>query len=154
MRSTELVETMKEFLASIEAEYTFKEDAFRCDTTINDKLKNVCFIIHVDKNGYTISAIPEDVTVDETKTTDVSEYINMVNVETIGSHMSVYDDIVMCSCVLNCRGMVPNIKQIRECFVAIISCLEDFGEGLLDVIAGKGTPREIFKRYMEADRDV
>ena len=154
MRSTELVEAMKEFLASIEVEYAFKENAFRCDTIINNKIKNVCFIICIDENGYTISAFPEDVTFDETKITDVLEYINMVNVETVDASMSVYDDVVMCSCVLNYRGMAPNIEQIRECFIAIISCLKNFGEGLLDVIAGKGTPREVFENCMEADRDV
>ena len=153
MYSNELVEIMKDFLDSIEAEYAFKENVFRCDTILNDKIKNLCFIISLEEYGYLISGIPEDVTVTDSKLTELLEYINMVNVETIGPTIEVWEDIVMCSYSLNCRGMFPNAEQIHDAFAMIILCLEKFGGGLLDVLDGTGTPQEVFEKCMEVDAD-
>ena len=153
MYSKELMEIMKETLDSWEVEYTSEKDHFIFEAQIDGKINLVEYRITVNENGYIISAILEDVSVEEKMLTDVLEYINMVNNHESQASMNVYDDFIMCSIYLNYRGMIPNKELLKTAMLDICECIENFGGGILDVLEKKGTPIEIFENCLEEITD-
>ena len=145
---------MKETLDSWEGEYTSGKDHFIFKVQIDGKINLVEYCIIVNENGYIISAILEDVSVEEKMLTDVLEYINMVNNHESQASMNVYDDSIMCSIYLNYRGMIPNEELLKTAMLDICECIEKFGGGILDVIEKKGTPKEIFEKCLEGVADA
>ncbi len=151
MYSKELADAMKSYLDSKNCNYDFDEEdgGFIFRTCDDGKIQKLLFVIQVNQHSYNICVILEDFEVTEANIDVISEYTHRCNDVCCQCRLEVgYDyNIVVCTQMLNCNGIIPDNKFIGTTIIDIIYCIDKYCDGLVDVIEGKSTPKEIFDKY-------
>ena len=150
MYSKELAKKMKEYLESIKCKYIFDEETggFEFGYITNRKIGKIYFAITVGESAYNIAAYLEDLEVTAENISAVSEYVHRFNniIHRCRMEFDLECGGVFCTQMLNCNGVTPCNEMIGECISEIRFSVK-YCDGLIDVIEGIKTPKEVFDEY-------
>ena len=149
MYSKELMKIMKSYLDYMNFKYDFQEDSgvFTRKMSLDDEDNQVLYWINTEIHSYSVLVSLIDINVNEAIIGAVSEFLNKINFVFPYGHFYIYEDNIICSHRINCNGIIPNHTFIDDCFEKIGSIMEICCKGVIDLINGKGTAKEIFAKY-------
>ena len=149
--SKELANIMKSFLDSYDLKYDFDEDngTFTFALGLSGKIKRVIFYVMVGQNSYNVVGFLDNPDFDGKQIPAISEFLHRINCLCHESRFEFDTDgkTIACTQCINCKGITPNKELILYTFSDIVFCIKWYGDGLVDVIEGRETPKEICDNY-------
>jgi len=144
---------MKSHLDSYDFKYDFDENdgIFTFTLKLPGKIKHVIFCVMVEKNSYNVVGFLDSPHFDDKLVPVVSEFLHRVNCLCHESRFELDTDgkTVCCTQCINCKGVTPNDELINYTISDILHCVKEYGNGLVDVIKGRGTPQKICYTYQK-----
>ena len=149
--SKELANIMKSHLDSYELKYDFDEydGTFTFSLKLSGKIKRVICYVMVGKNSYNVVGFLDSPDFDDKHIPAISEFLHRINCLCHESRFELDADgkTVCCTQCINCKGVTPNDELINYTISDIVFCIKEYGDGLVDVIEGRSTPKEICDNY-------
>lgn len=151
--SKELAEVVQLWLDSNDYTYDFDEEygAFMFGVRLPGKINEIICSIYTGHHSYSIEVELENLVFDDEKTQAVSEYLHRVNSIYHFSRLELdwEEKRVFCSQCLNCIGTTPSQELLEENLMEIYFHITKCSSGMIEVIEGVGTPKEICEKYKE-----
>lgn len=149
--SKELSYIMKSYLNSYELKYDFDEDngTFTFALGLSGKIKRVIFYVMVGQNSYNVVGFLDNPDFDGKQIPAISEFLHRINCLCHESRFEfdIEGKTIACTQCINCKNVTPNDELILYTFSDIVFCIKWYGNGLVDVIEGRETPKEICDNY-------
>jgi len=144
------IESLKLYLDSREwyhnVTYYGEDQVFTFDLELDCKIGKIHYIIQIDDNFCQfMTTIP--CKFNDDKKCQVSEYIHRVNLDSPVSRFDMdYDaNTVGCHYATTIVDVVPTDAFWEMSILLMEKFLEDYSDGLLDVMCGNGTAKEVFE---------
>lgn len=149
MYSKELMEIMKSYLDFCNYKYDFDEETakFRFTVSSENEIEEELYTICIEPHSYSIISGFVNIDIIDSKFDEISEYINRINARIPFVHFSIYDNVIIRSHRLNCNGIIPDHALIDDCFKRMRHPAKQFVQGVVDIINGVGTAKELFEKY-------